>query len=897
MGTVIKFIKPTANGDDIPQAAKTLLKFCHFDDWKRPIRANAHWEWATIESRLKLYSVADTNAGDPWIAVQGVNYVGLPPSLDGRRLCGPCGILQINCGLIVVDRDTPWEPEEFVKFAALQGIKYSYERYLEIHDIFWNAFERRFPGAYKVKSCSGSGWHYWIAAQNQYANISLAFHLGDVLAIGATYESGDDAQWVGGVKSELTPGYHQTAYDEWKALLERDNMMSMAKPRDGEDMGMSEDLGRRIDLTDDQVIGCIRGTGVDKNCYARLMNERSTWFSGDWSEDFKKIVGEFDKVTGDPEQILRIIDQTPFARESGVNNEGEERYEKVHRTFYSTLINCRKQLPAFYEHRPDRDPRKNPLMNHIARQENVSRMQKMMQGIAWVSAAQAADEASKRAEPTPVASPEAVAAAVEHIAEFVAAEAVRMDVVVDEKYDTTPACLFAYPPGLLGSIARDHFAMSDYPNQSLSVMFALAVGCAFTQRSYHCSGNAMNQYMVALMGTGEGKETLPRLMAVLFNQITQSDGMFSQTQYNLLGPGSYASGIAFYKQFNVQPRILSIMNEIGYMFGNMGEKGNKHGEDIKKAILDLKTKSAPGSVLRTHVHSDKRNNTEACQMPSLSILGESQPHRFYISLTPQLLIDGLPQRWFIGDCSRAHKGRRIPYDQKRHVFSNETIEGLRAVARVVDGVEHKHSRVPVLITVPLSFEAAKLFAKFEAFIERMNTADTPYEYLLYNRAIATGLSLGGMIAAMENPLSPEVSQEIAQYTLDLVYKERQFLVQKFKDNEVGETQERQIAGVTDAMYAMLVCKHQKITTEMKLNGIVPMWWITDKITHTSSLAVLFNDDNRRTLQQKIDDALMTMIKRGMIQKWYPDARQNYTVITKGETYQMIDIDPHRKKRR
>ncbi|MEW9807471.1 DUF3987 domain-containing protein [Mesorhizobium marinum] len=105
---------------------------------------------------------------------------------------------------------------------------------------------------------------------------------------------------------------------------------------DFDHVGEYESNGRRLDLSDAQVLerACTANRKFQDWAYG-------TWPPGVWSDVNVQVIGDLDKVTGSPDQILRIVLSLPYVTQSAPAANGEAREHKVWRRIAKELTKAR----------------------------------------------------------------------------------------------------------------------------------------------------------------------------------------------------------------------------------------------------------------------------------------------------------------------------------------------------------------------------------------------------------------------------------------------------------------------------------------------------------------------------------------------------------------------------
>lgn len=121
--------------------------------------------------------------------------------------------------------------------------------------------------------------------------------------------------------------------------------------------------GRRLDLTDAEVLQRARAANKKFSDWAD-----SAWGPGIWSDINVQVLGDLDKVTGDPEQILRIARSLPYVMKSPPATNKETREHKLWRRIAKDLQKLRVGNNDIYAQREQERARvmsERPILDSI----------------------------------------------------------------------------------------------------------------------------------------------------------------------------------------------------------------------------------------------------------------------------------------------------------------------------------------------------------------------------------------------------------------------------------------------------------------------------------------------------------------------------------------------------
>lgn len=400
---------------------------------------------------------------------------------------------------------------------------------------------------------------------------------------------------------------------------------------------------------------------------------------------------------------------------------------------------------------------------------------------------------------------------------------------------TAPRFSMNYPYDNVGRLAENLYRMSPYPNQTQAIATAFAVVAGIAGRRWHVNGNGLNLFIMCLAETGSGKETLNNAAMSIFQDLARLEGRdqstigFSRIK-EYIGPSRYSSETAMYKALSKKPKQLSLMAEMSFFFEAASKGDDLHASGVRRALLDLRTKSGPLSFIKGKAYAKEEDNHGDVYSPTVSLIGEGQPDKFYRALSEADAEDGLLNRFDVFDCSRSSRGPRNR--EMAYALDAEIIQRFMPLARaaVADlaGPEVK----PEMDRVRFSPEAQALSDQYEAeIIDKLNMKADLLRYQLLNRSLVRAWVYGALMACADLKNSgdvPIISGEQMAYAIDLVYRERMFLLGMFESDATGEGDANRLAYLMEkARAAVLASRSSLMTRYMKNHCIVSHHFLWD----------------------------------------------------------------------
>lgn len=353
---------------------------------------------------------------------------------------------------------------------------------------------------------------------------------------------------------------------------------------------------------------------------------------------------------------------------------------------------------------------------------------------------------------------------------------------------------YAFPPGLLGDVARYIYNSAPRPVQEIALAGAIGFMAGICGRVYNISGTGLNQYVLLLSSTGTGKEAISSGINKLIQAVQRTVPAASE----FIGPAEIASPQALVKYMSKSSVcFMSLMGEVGLLFKQLTHyNANPNMIGLRRILLDLYNKSGEGNVLRPTIYSDREKNTEPLYSPSFTMLGETTPETFYTSLSEHLITEGLLPRFTVIE----YEGLRVPIN-KNHltvVPSFQLIEQLSAlVAHCLTNI-HANKVTQVIV----SDEAAFIFDAFDVYCDKqINSNNMELIKHLWNRAHIKALKLAALVSVGIDPYNTVISKDAAEWSINIIIADVNRMLRKFELGEIGEDTEEtnQISEVRKAI--------------------------------------------------------------------------------------------------
>lgn len=401
-----------------------------------------------------------------------------------------------------------------------------------------------------------------------------------------------------------------------------------------------------------------------------------------------------------------------------------------------------------------------------------------------------------------------------------------------------------HPPGFLGELTRYFESAAIRPVHEISMAAAIGVLAGVIGRAYNISGTGLNQYLLLLAPTGTGKEGIQ--MAV--DRLIQTVKLTVPSVDDFIGPAAFASGQALIRTLADRPGFVSVIGEFGLFLQQLSDaRGSSSTVMLKKVLLDIYGKSGASSTLRSSVYSDSDKNTKIVQAPSLTILGESTPSTFFDGISPTHVAEGLIPRFLVIN----YTGPRPPANPNPHrPVPPEILERMVTLATMAITCKNEFRHIPVETSQPalVHLEALNIEAD-----NQINARLDSVESALWNRAHLKALKLAGLLAAVDNPYQPTITEEHALWAIAIVRKDIQTMTTKFFTGDIGHGDSKQINDLRRVFDSYFKTEEEKLVTSYAIpaglrdQGVVPYVYLSRRI---QALASFRSDDRGSTFALK-----------------------------------------------
>lgn len=375
----------------------------------------------------------------------------------------------------------------------------------------------------------------------------------------------------------------------------------------------------------------------------------------------------------------------------------------------------------------------------------------------------------------------------------------------------------AWPPGIVGEIARYIFSISPRPIMEVSVVAAIGMMAGICGRSFGIPQSGLNVYIVLVGQSAIGKEALHGGPSAIINQLMGSCSEAS----SFIDYSNFVSAPALTKAVAANPSFVNIFGEFGKTIQRMArdEHGDNTIQQLRTVLTNLYQKSGPGSVFGGLGYSDKEKNIASVNGVAYSLIGETTPGTLYDSLTDSMMADGFLSRFtmveYIGT-------RPILNEEMSTPLARHLIEHLSAMCRQ-SSLINKTGSPP--IKVERDDEAKDFLSVFNDKCDReINGTDNEGWRQMWNRAHLKVYRIAALLAATDNPAFPVINIDHAMWAYDLVMRDIKIMERRIATGDVGAsdaTRENKLLALATSYLKDAVSASYAIPEQMRKDGVIP----------------------------------------------------------------------------
>lgn len=387
-----------------------------------------------------------------------------------------------------------------------------------------------------------------------------------------------------------------------------------------------------------------------------------------------------------------------------------------------------------------------------------------------------------------------------------------------------------WPPGVVGQLAQWFYALAPRPVREVAIVSALGLVAGIYGRAYNISGSGLNLYIVLVARSAIGKEAMHSSISKL-SHIMMSSGATAFS--NFVDFSDYASGPALVKAIS-NSACGSFVNVAGEWGRKLRKMSDDHTEgpmsSLRTVMTNLYQKSSAGTIVGGIGYSDKEKNIASTNGVAYSMIGETTPDTFYESLTNTMMQDGFMSRFIVIE----YAGLRPEFNTANSVPIPEDLKeilltGAGIVMQCPPGGFYD---------VATSREAQIMLDAFDKHCDQqINATDDESWRQMWNRAHLKTLKVAALLAVTENPMAPIVTEEHAEWALNLIHRDISIMRRKMSEGDVGDgdvVRERKLLAVLRDYLLHPIAAGYKLPDDMRKAGVVARKYLQIRLQRTNS---------------------------------------------------------------
>ena len=655
----------------------------------------------------------------------------------------------------------------------------------------YQSFVANLP-TYVEKSPSGTGWHVWVKAHlDGAASEALQAFAVDFLchSVFVTVTGQSHSVYGAGVEQ----GQHLIQYvDDF-----------IREKRLQVDVPTGDDPSKPLNLSDEELYHLACGFNLS---FGDRYHGRVGYEPGEWSHTFYNVVGILDKLTGSPAQIQRLIMWSGLVRNSPPDKVGISRDRKAHRIFQSVLLKVRAGNAVGI--RRNDNPNVYGWAHGKQQWENIvaERQRLLSLRLKQTEEAEALAKASRERDRESAKNNAANLFSLSDLDDVVARFAA-MGITMDDMN-------LHVPPGMLGNIVLATMASSRKPMLKFAIPAALAAVAGIAARSYNIPADdtplTLNCVLIAESGTGK-----TQTMDVWENYLEQA--------YNTLGilvkpvarilKNESASVQGIYPEMMDSPSSAWFIEEASTQLSMMSKPRGHTDEAFRNFYNTLYDAGSHTKVTSAPKSSTSRQaGYQPVRKLCVSTFWTTTPKKF--DLTDGDILDGFASRVIVV----RHRGKGSDRQRYRQIAAPvdvlDTISNLLRKAWMTDENYKRDATTALQNTTPI--DVANITEWHWAMTGVCDILDgdavedaLPKAYQMFSRVPANALRIAALLAVVDNPWYPVVTQTHLRWAYCYLIQNVLALLLAMQRGEVGDARDDEVATVKRVMEGLLAKGHAR----------------------------------------------------------------------------------------
>lgn len=521
--------------------------------------------------------------------------------------------------------------------------------------------------------------------------------------------------------------------------------------------------GRRLDLPDADIVAFLINnmTGFHDRYHGINIT--------DWSRSHRDLIGDVDKVTGDPEQVKRIVFNSPLVIDGGFKN-GETRVAKSERIFSAQLAEVR----AVYENK-QASYQSNPLFiahgkqiaaNILAHFEALREAERLRKLEVMEALRKAEEEGS--------------------ISKYGAGMLQSFEQLIGIEN-----LVLTRPPGTLGQFVEANENGSYHPYTKYAIPSTLAVLSGIMGRRYKIDRSGLNINFLLAAESGTGKTDHGKSWEEFISQANarlRQSRILPPPQRILKGSAASVQGIG--DRLQSCPSVAWFVDEAYQMVRNMTDEKSPTGTQLRNSFNEMYDSSSVNAVFELPA-SRASQKAAADGIPNLNVSS-------YWTMTPEefnnftgSVSNGFMSRMLIIRETETYGQRQKRPQIKLPLHLQPVLDSILTYANKLDDIYAENSEQATINSqiqpIFMDEEADQLFEAVADLIDTIKRkaikGDLPKDYMMVNRIPVNAKKIAGLIAAVDNPFNPVIRADHLKWAVGYIV---QNIVTFLSDVDKGE---------------------------------------------------------------------------------------------------------------
>ncbi len=202
---------------------------------------------------------------------------------------------------------------------------------------------------------------------------------------------------------------------------------------------------------------------------------------------------------------------------------------------------------------------------------------------------------------------------------FVADNPLVEDIIVDVLDVEEEQVELNWPPGLMGDLCREIYAMAPHPNEEIAILAGFTLVAGIAGRTFNVLGTGLNLYTACLARTGIGKSVIKDSINIALREV----GLLNNGP-SFMGPSRITGPKALLNVLREQPTKILVLEESGLL--SASKAGDSPG--ITRMLLELYTSSGKSQWYGEEAYSKKEDGSGAIRSPAVTLAHVSTPESY-----------------------------------------------------------------------------------------------------------------------------------------------------------------------------------------------------------------------------------------------------------------------------